>query len=70
MIMKMIMIMIMIMIIIIIIIIIIITIIITIITVKDHPPWNCTHTEKVPVHQINNSPGTSGTRNGPSSRGV
>ena len=37
---------------------------------KDHSPRNGAHTEKVPVHQIKSSPGTSGPRNVPGSRTV
>ena len=33
-------------------------------TAKDHPLRNGAHTEKVSVHQIKNSPGTSGPRIG------
>ena len=36
--------------------------------IKDHPPRNGAHTEKVSVHQIKNFSGTSGPRNGPGSR--
>ena len=37
---------------------------------KDHRPRNGAHTEKVSVHQMRNSPDTSGPRIDPGSRRV
>ena len=37
---------------------------------NNNNPKNCAHTEKVSVHQIKNSPGTSGLRIGLGSRRV